>query len=86
MSTYKLISVWALAVNAAINWRAKLASEKLHCADFVVHNLLIIMAVIHNHDDGQKSRHAQNHNIYGDHDLRFRDFFATLVIGREFVW
>jgi len=52
MSTYKLISVWALAVNAAINWRAKLASEKLHCADFVVHNLLIIMAVMHNHDDG----------------------------------
>ena len=52
MSTYKLISVWALAVNAAINWRAKLASENLHCADFVVHNLLIIMAVMHNHDDG----------------------------------
>jgi len=29
-SSYKLICQKALALNAAINWRAKLVSEKLH--------------------------------------------------------
>jgi len=45
---------YSVSTNSAINWRAKLASEKLHCANFV-HNVLIIMAVMQNHGNGQKS-------------------------------
>jgi len=66
MSSYTRISVRALALNVAVNWRAKLASEKLHYAD-VVHNLPII------HSRDAKSRrlpiitaHAQNHSIHSD--------------------
>jgi len=36
-------------VNAAVNWRANLAPEKLNCADFV-HNPPNIMALMQNHD------------------------------------
>ena len=68
MWSYTIISVWALALNVAVNWRAKLASEKLHCAD-VVHNPPII------HSRDAKSRrlpritaHAQTHGIHGDRD------------------
>jgi len=43
-------------LNAAINQRTKLASKKLHCADFV-HNLPIITALTQNHGYGQKSQH-----------------------------
>jgi len=45
-------------VNAAINWRATLASENLlHHADFV-RNPSIITAVTHNYGDGQQLRHG----------------------------
>jgi len=66
MSIYKRISVWALALNVAVNWRAKLASEKLHYADFV-HN----PPIIHGRDAEPRrlpiiTAHAQNHSIHSD--------------------
>ena len=61
-SSYKLFSIQALALNTAIIWRARLAWEKLHCADFV-HNPLIIMAVTQNCGDGNKLWHSSNHGI-----------------------
>jgi len=56
MSSYKLIS--SLVLNAAINWRTKLAvsTDKLHCADSV-YNPLLITAVAQDHGNGQESRH-----------------------------
>jgi len=60
-------------VNAAINRRAKLASEKLHCADYV-YNPPIITAVTQNSGNGLKSWHALNHGIQGD-----RDFLAGQI-------
>ena len=75
MSSYKLISRWALALNAAVNWRARLASETLHCADFV-HNPPIITAMTRNpaidenHGTCPKSRYSWW--------LRIRDFLASL--------
>jgi len=75
MSSYKLISRWALALNAAVNWRARLASETLHCADFV-HNPPIItamtrnLAIAENHGTCPKSRYSWW--------LRIRDFLASL--------
>jgi len=51
------LSLNLIVLNAAINLTAKLASEKIHCADFV-HNPLKITAVTQNHDDGQESRHT----------------------------
>ena len=50
-----------IALDATINWRAKLASAKLQHADFV-HNLLIVMAVM------QITAMAKSHGIHDDHD------------------
>jgi len=38
MSNYKLISVWALAVNVADSWSANWESEKLHGTNFVLNS------------------------------------------------
>jgi len=51
------LSLDLIALNVAINLSAKLASDKLHCADFV-HNPPKITAVAQNHVDGQESRHT----------------------------
>jgi len=51
------LSLNLIALNVAINLSAKLASEKLRCADFV-HNPPKITAVTPNHVDGQESRHT----------------------------
>ena len=45
-----------LSIECSINWRVKLASKKLHCANFVP-NLPIIASVMQNNGDGQKSEH-----------------------------
>jgi len=68
MWSYKIISVWAVALNVAVNWRGKLAAEKLHCAD-VVHN----PPIIHSRDAQSRrlpriTAHAQSHGIHGDRD------------------
>jgi len=56
-------------LNAAVNWRAKLSAEKLHCADFVPH-LPKITAEMQNHGNGQKSRHMPDNQNFGDHGNR----------------
>jgi len=45
------------------NGRAKLASEKLHYADFV-HNLPKIMAVAQNYGNCQESRHTLKITVF----------------------
>ena len=50
-------------MNAAINWRSTLVSEKLHCADFV-NNPSIITAVMQNYSHDQKLWYAPRITVF----------------------
>jgi len=52
-----------IKMNAAINWRSTLVSEKLHCADFV-NNPSIITAVMQNYSHDQKSWYAPRITVF----------------------
>jgi len=63
MSTYKLLSTWALALNAAVNWKARLGQRSSTV-------LILYLKSAENYDRDAVSwwlpesmAHAQNHSI-----------------------